>query len=260
MLLNFFIPNGAPHKVGETLANEFYGARAVHHGSALADNNMHYGLLYAEGLREKCAEQGKRWIHVDHGHFKRSRDPSQATGYYRFSPESQASGFVEPTPRDTYRLEKLVKRGTILLDRPIASTESKIIAYQPPSPFMRDHFGLSHDFDAVWTRAAQQMFPENDMLIVPKGPKDGAFFDKICAFVSFNSTVAFACMERGIPVMFTAPVTWLPGNARVWSGDESVRRRVFACIAGRNWTVNEMASGEALFHMIDNGVIKRRDE
>jgi hypothetical protein len=35
---------------------------------------------------------------------------------------------------------------------------------------------------------------------------------------------------------------------------------VFACIAGRNWTVNEMANGEALFHMIDNGVIKRRNE
>lgn len=263
-LLRFFVPQGAPHQTGEALASAFFGAEPARHvwldwgvvprGESLAVNNMHYGILYGgEQLAALCDEAGRNWIHVDHGHFDRSSSPTALDGYYRFSSGSQANRFRTPTTRDALRFRQLMDRGVFKLLPPISFDRSRFIAYQPPSQFMRDYYRLPPDFDVMWMRRAQDLAPDCEIKVVPKGAKDNAFYQSIGGFVSFNSTVAVECLQRGIPIMMTTATSWWDKEF-TYAGRE--REVALAYLAGRNFMVKEMESGLALFHMIENGEIK----
>lgn len=248
-MLKFFMPLGAPHGTGVALARSFFGSQAVHQGAELAQNNMHYGILYGgKELAERCEKEEKEWIHVDHGHFDRSSSPVALDGYYRFSRGSQANRFVPPTTRDVLRMKRLMKAGVLKMLPWRDRDPTKFVAYQPPSQFMREYWELDPDFDVMWLDRLAQGHPGQEIKVVPKGPKTNDFYQTIDCFVSFNSTVAFECLQRGIQIRMTQPRTW-------WTGNPRQREDIIACLAGRNFTLEEMSSGDALFHMIDNGEI-----
>jgi len=248
MMLNFFLPWNPPHKDGESIANSFFGAKVVRHGQPLADNNMHYGILHGgTDIKNRCRAENKHWIHVDHGQIGGAHGPGDLTGYYRFSRGHRSNIYREPSPRDRYRLKKLpVKQ--LPWRQP---DKRRFIAYQPPSQFMFHYCRLPPDFDAKWLRIAQEFWPEHEVKVMDKGKKDESFFEAIDGFVSFDSGLACECLQRGIQILMTAKETWWP-NLKFT--DEN-REKVLAYLAGRNFTIEEMQTGEALFHLIDNGEI-----
>lgn len=253
--LKFFIPYRAPHPEGQFLAQNFFGATPAWHGDELAENNMHYGILYAQDIRARCAGQGKRWIHVDHGMFHRSTGLNVWDGYYRFSAECQSNTYCEPSPNDRERFDKLISAKTLRLLPKKVPQKGQILAYQPPSHFMMTYAKLPANFDAIWRRKAERMWPELEFRVYEKGPKGEDFYENLGAFCSFGSTISVECLQRGIPFMIGGNRNYLPMGKQVWTGDEDERVLALQYLAGRNFNLQEMRDGTAYDHMTKNGEI-----
>jgi hypothetical protein len=254
--LKFFVPYRAPHPEGEFLAANFFGAVPAQHGDDLGLNNMHYGILYAQDLRLRCRDQGKAWIHVDHGMFNRSTGLNVWDGFYRFSRESQSNTYCQPSTRDYERRDAFLKAGTLKVEPFREPKKGQILAYQPPSHFMRRFANLPPNFDDIWQYKVTQMWPDLEFRVYEKGIKGEEFYENLGAFASFNSSVSVECLQRGIPICIGGNRNYLPGKTHYWLGDDDVRMNALAYLAGRNFTVAEMKDGTAWWHMVDNGEIK----
>lgn len=253
--LKFFIPYKAPHPEGEILAKSFAGAIPAWHGDELGQNNMHYGILYAQDLRMRCKAQGKRWIHVDHGMFRRSSRLNTWDGYYRFSAECQSNTYRAPSENDQTRLKRLLSDGILRVSSYKPPQNGQILAYQPPSDHMRKFANLPGNFDLIVKRVATDIWPKLEWRVYEKGPKGEDFYANLGAFASFGSTIAVECLQRGIPFLIAGNRNHMPGCKQVWKGDEKDRMLALAYIAGRNFTVREMQDGTAYDHMVANGEI-----
>jgi hypothetical protein len=250
MMLNFYLPRNPPHNDGVNVANSFFGANVVRYDAPLASNNMHYGILHGGvDVRRRCKAEKKTWIHVDHGHIGGAHGAGDLRGYYRFSRGNRGNIYRDPTPKDFDRLKRLDGLVRQMPWRPL--NKARFIAYQPPSSFLFNYCRLPADFDVKWVKIAQSFWPEHEVKVIGKGPKDDAFYDSIDGFVSFDSAVAVECLQRGIQILTTCDRSWWPN----FKFTDENRQKVFAYLAGRNFTIAEMESGEAFFHLLDNGEI-----
>lgn len=254
--LKFFSPWRAPHPEGEFLARQFFGAVPARHGDDLGQNNMHYGILYAQDLRSRCRDEGVAWIHVDHGMFNRSSGLNVWDGFYRFSRECQSNTYRPPTTRDTQRRDMFMDKGILRTEPFKEPQKGQILAYQPPSHFMRKFASLPDNFDDIWRYQTTKMWPDLEFKVVEKGPKGADFYENLGAFASFNSTISVECLQRGIPFCIAGNRNFLPGKGHYWLGDDNSRLNALAYLSGRNFTVDEMKEGVAWWHMIDNGEIQ----
>jgi hypothetical protein len=258
----FWMPGPtAPHPLGSLIARNFFGTSVARPGDHLGDVNLHYGILHGGAdLYDRCIEQRVHFVHVDHGFWDRNKDLGKFQGSFRFSLDSQAQRFRKPGLRDRARLALLVKNGLVNLGSEIlhpAFADRKTILYQPPSPYMRAYYGLPESFDAEWLEPLRKSFPDGEVKTFHKG---GAELEKAlgeCAiYVSFNSAAGIRALERGIPAIMTAPETCWPHR-----GHDSAlefledRTELFACLAGRCFSAEEIADGTAFFHMAANGEI-----
>lgn len=255
----FHVPGPeAPHPLGRNIAHSFFGTAVARFGM-IGDVNLHYGILYGgQELHERCKREGKTFVHVDHGFFWRTNDLFSKKGYFRFAKNSQASRHGSPTPRDKLRFESLVKANIIKmfpLSQPPGG-RGKFVLYQPPSAHMRAYWKLPADFDEVQLSSLRNEYPDLPVKIYGKG--SGILGEALVdceLFVSFNSAAGFFALEMGVMTESTAPVSWWPHKGLDRADFEEARRTAFAYAAGRTFNFEEMASGEAFYHMLSNGEI-----
>ena len=258
----FWVPGPtAPHRMGLILAQNFFGTQLGSATEGLGDVNLHYGILHGGAeLYERCRQAGVDFVHVDHGFWNRNTDLNKAQGSFRFSLNSQAQKFKEPKSADWSRLMQAGKDGFVTLGQELMHPgfeNRRVVYYQPPSPFMRAYYNLPVTFDDHWTRKLYSLYPDFVLKVWDKGGGDleKALHD-CCLFASFNSAAGIRALDRGIPAIMTAPETCWEHDPKESRVDFIGRRNLlFASLAGRCFSIEEMKNGTAIFHMLANGEI-----
>lgn len=260
--IKFFAPKkSAPHPLGDNLARAMMGTVYVppefHDGEPLGRTNLHYGILHGgTEHQERCKREDKLYVHVDHGFWGRTNDLGAKKGWFRFQLLSQASWMMRPPiPADHERLKAIKDRKLVDL-QPRRKTGTRIF-YQPPSPFMREHWKLGPDFDGDALAHLRKQYPGLPVTVYEKGGNLAKALADCRLFVSFNSTAGYRALELGIDAVMTSPMTLWPYESMDLSDQDFADRRevMFAYMAGRCFEWGELEDGTAIFHMGRNGEI-----
>lgn len=210
---------GTPHLLGNnhtsTILNNEY------------DIHIGYGILrgMADVFRE-CDRQGKPWFCIDKGYWK----PGHYDGYYRVSLRGtqQTSGWPEPDWERWRALglavEPMQQQGDTLADR-------HPVLFCPPTDYACEFFGIK-----LWVKP-------NGLVDYwrPKGIDDPIKWDGVRRVCTFNSSVGWEALRRGIPVE-SDPVHSIVGAWQAKHGTDK-REELFATMAGLQLTLDEMRSG-----------------
>ena len=131
------------------------------------------------------------------------------------------------------------------------------IFYQPPSPFMHEHWKLGPDFDGDALAHLRKQYPGLPVTVYEKGGNLAKALADCRLFVSFNSTAGYRALELGIDAVMTSPMTLWPYESMDLSDKDFADRRevMFAYMAGRCFEWGELEDGTAIFHMGRNGEI-----
>lgn len=144
--------------------------------------NIAYGILRGT---EAVFKQSRHWFNVDRGYF----NPSHFDGYYRISYKGTQARWHEGIPR---------KPIDIKLEPWREYNSKKPILICPPSDYVRQFFGVPDD----WVLRAISSLPSgSDIAIRNKGVIDPINWDNYGAVVTFNSSVGWQALQRGIPVL-----------------------------------------------------------
>lgn len=258
----FWIPDNAPHPLGENLARAFCAEGRAELGfladkkAPLGDVNLCYGILYGGAeLHARCRAEKKDFVHVDHAFWGRTDDLfSKFKGHFRFSLNSQANIVHGLLTRDDYdRFRAFQTQGLLELQ---PRRRGGAIYYQPPSTHMVNYWRLKPDFNDVCIMALRRKYPETPVKVFLKGEKLSKIWDDCDTFVSFNSAAGFRALEVGRDAMMSWPINVWPHERglpdELW---DSRRRIAFAWMSGRTFSFDEIGNGEAMFTMARNGEI-----
>ena len=256
----FWVPTNPPHKLGETLAKNFFGTDLAFTNDAqaeLGNTNLHYGILHGgKEFYARCKSSLKDFVHVDHGFWGRTDDLNSDKGHFRFSLNSQANVLRRTSHGvDHDRLLGFMKQGLVEFAPRRPRDDKKIIVFQPPSIHMREFWAIAEDFNTCVLKALREKYP-TPVVTIEKGlkrPPD----DQVWMSVSFNSASMFEALQKGQEAMSCWPVSPWPFESPAlddvqWS---ECRTEVFSYMAGRTFSMDEMKSGRALFDMLNNGEI-----
>lgn len=140
-----------------------------------------YGILRGTG---EIFKQAKHWFNVDRGYFS----PSHYDGYYRISYRGTQVKYDAsyPVKQSHWNLEPIQK-----YDR------SKPWLICPPTEAVCDFYGIKrHQWTASYIAGLEKSY-----IIRQKGDQSPIPWDDISAVVTFNSSVGWQAVMRGIPCL-----------------------------------------------------------
>lgn len=230
------------HPIADTVADAFM--RGASMGDSLAPDrpvNIAYGILRGNDQLFRASEaQGKHWFEVDRGYF----DARHFDGYYRISYKGTQALFDKNYPIKSH-LPSLMPEPI----RPYDKTKAVLIC--PPTDAVMDFFGMIDAYGRRrWTPEAGQLGP---FVIRHKGDSSPINWDAYRMVITFNSSVGWEAIRRGIPClsdMRYSTVGSFYGETladllleRFYSGDN--RMELFRFMQAHQFTLDEIAQGHA---------------
>lgn len=228
------------HPIADTVAEAVYYGLGCHSYETISgpiltskienidryDIHIGYGILRKmdEVFRE-CDRQGKPWFCVDRGYFK----PGHYDGYYRVSLRGtqQTGGWPSPDYERWKRLELEIE------SRPETNRRSGMMLYCPPTLHVAEFFTAQGWVDSIH---------EMDGVIRHKGDNSPIDWNGFRGVKTFNSSVGWEALRRGIPVE-SDPLHSLVGAWAKTHDLMATRRELFATMSAMQLTLDEMRSG-----------------
>lgn len=186
------------HQIADTVAGALargFDAYLIDAKSPLpfSDVHMAYGILRGTGeIFKECKKTGQHWFNVDRGYF----NPGHFDGYYRISHKGTQAKWHEGVPR---------KPGEFNLG-PIGKRDGHVMIC-PPTEHVINFFGLKKRsgclVETEWELdVTNQCLSLGYGVIVRKKESDTPInWDEIKAVITFNSSVGWEALRRGIPVL-----------------------------------------------------------
>lgn len=200
-----------------------------------------YGILRGneERIRE-CEEQHIPWFNADKGYLK----PNHYDGYYRISLRGtqQTTGLASLQP-DYARLAQL----QIEFPRPNGVSANAHTLIVPPTDHAAKFFGINV-YD--WVREQRATYDDVAVKVRMKGddtPLD-MHLTNCLRVVTFNSSVGWEALRRGIPVYSDATHSIVGAYAKLVDKplhlDFKSRRELFGIMASLQLTLGEISDGK----------------
>lgn len=209
------------------------------------DLHIAYGILRgtADVFRE-CDRQGKPWICIDRGYWK----PGHYNGYYRVSLRGtqQTSGWPEP---DYARWDAL---GLEIEDYRERDGYTLVC---PPTTYVANFFNDKNIYDM-----AEKCRDIPNKIVRFKGDEQPIDWHNVRKLITFNSSVGWQALRRGIPVESDPQHSMLGAWIKQKNLDTTQklmdsRRELFATMSACQMTLEEMRSG-LLFPLIQKLLAK----
>lgn len=213
-----------------------------------ADVHIGYGILRGNGeLFKECEKQGNHWFELDRGYI----NPGHYAGYYRISYRGTQAKWHEGIPRKPIDIKIEPWRGC---------DDTKPILVCPPTKEVGAFFypNSRNDWDLWWlyyTTAAT--LHGRDCVVRHKGDAIPINWDDYSAVVTFNSSVGWQALQRGIPVLSdphhsiigtyyaSKGVTNLQSLTDILSNSPDTRLELFEAMAAHQFTLQEIREGKA---------------
>lgn len=247
------------HEIADTVAlslAEGFGAKVIYEAGGdlnrmhfgvdkwfgyLPDAIIGYGIL--RGMDEVFGLADKYnipWFNIDRGYF----NPGHYDGYYRISYRGTQAKWHDGIPRKPWdgRLEAIRKK----------PPDDGYYLYCPPTQPVMDFFGIKTD---DWVLDRQKLYVP--FLRRFKGDKDPIEWDRVKAVITFNSSVGWQALQRGIPVLsdpnhsiigsyYAAKgVTDLQSLTDYFDGMPDTRLELFESMNAHQFTLDEIKQGKA---------------
>lgn len=213
------------------------------HLKAIGDINIGYGVLRnMDAVWRKSEHDGKPWLVLDRGYWK----PDHYDGYYRVSLRGtqQTSGWPAP---DYERWERL----GLTIEEPVKRDGSVLIC--PPTDYVCERLNIKpNDWVQNVGNADFKAF-EGDAddyhaFVRWKGNDEPVLWDYVRKVITFNSSVGWEALRRGIPCE-SDPQHSIVGAWAKTHDLMATRRELFATQAALQLTLDEIRSG-ALFPLM----------
>ena len=157
------------------------------------DAHIGYGILRnLDKIFHDCERLGIPYFNIDRGYFS----PGHYEGCYRISYRGTQARWHEGIPR---------KPIDIKLEPWRVWDESKPILVCPPTRAVCEFFG-----QRSW-RGWDGLYLPDNIIVRSKGDRSPIEWDKISAVITFNSSVGWQALQRGIPVL-SDPVHSIVGS------------------------------------------------
>lgn len=231
------------HEIADTVATALSRAfnAPIYHATEIldlpeADIHIGYGILRGMSSVYKRAERdGKPYFIIDRGYWK----PSHYDGYYRVSLRGtqQTSGWPEP---DWERWEALGL--PIEPARPTTWTTGHPVLLCPPSTHVAEWLGVNL---SQWIDHATWDQQDSDVTLRFKGGNNDTIdWGRFTRVITFNSSVGWEALRRGIPV----ESDHMHSIVGAWQAKHGVEKRaeLFATMAGLQLTLDEMRGGKLM--------------
>lgn len=189
------------------------------------DYAIGYGIL--RGMAEKLRSH-EHWFNIDRGYF----NPGHFDGYYRISYKGTQARFNDL--RKPWEGEL----------KPWRFDYSKPVLACPPTAAVNQFFGLGE-----W----KPSLPDNHM-IRRKGDAGQINWDDYSAVITFNSSVGWQALQRGIPCLSDPAHSIIGSHYRIDNLEKLTsflqvmpdsRRELFSCMNAHQFTLKEIKQGKA---------------
>lgn len=226
--------------VAEALCAGMKNTRAYHIGGRsplpFADVHIGYGILRGTGdVFKGCESIGQPWFNVDRGYF----NPGHYDGYYRISYRGTQAKWHDGIPRKPWAAKLEAWRWDA----------NKPILVCPPTKAVTDFFGVRD-----WIERLPPLSGTLDLRVREKGDTTPLDLDGYRAVITFNSSVGWQALQRGIPVI-SDPHHSIIGSHFSHHGIHSLtdfsrnmrdtRIELFEAMNAHQFTLDEIKRGEA---------------
>jgi hypothetical protein len=226
----------------------------------IADYHIGYGILRGVADIFRMADKEKipvTWFNVDRGYF----NPSHYDGYYRISYRGTQAKWHDGIPRKPWS-------GNLEPWRGFNSTKPVLLC--PPTEHVAKFFRLKYNADKLaatdWEHEhLQNAFKRGQGVTVrQKGSTAPIQWDEYSAVITFNSSVGWQALQKGIPVI-SDPQHSIIGSHYKHYGLNSLtdfsqymvdtRLELFEAMNAHQFTLDEIKRGEAwplIIHYLQN--------
>lgn len=173
------------HEIADTIAEALI--KGFGHSSN-ADVFIGYGIL--RGMDEQF-KRYKHWFNVDRGYF----NPGHYDGYYRISYRGTQAIWHEGIPRKPINIELYNKRK--LWEKKNWESKKEYILICPPTEPVCKFFNIQ----GSWINNVVRQLRGRSYKIRKKGDSQPINWDAISAVITFNSSIGWQALQRGIPVI-----------------------------------------------------------
>ena len=209
------------------------------------DIHIGYGILRGMGdIMKACERANKPFFHIDRGYL----NPGHYEGYYRISYRGTQAKWHEGIPRKPIDIKmepwKIPNRGTVVICPP---TEA-VCAFFKIAPQTWLNNAIKQANDAFLTPA---------IAIHHKSDNKPFDWEDCLAVITFNSSVGWQALQRGIPVL-SDPVHSIVGSYYAYRGCDTLqkvtdftqkmgdsRMELFEAMAAHQFTLQEIREGKA---------------
>ena len=224
------------HEIADTVAYAIAEGACIHtdklNDDFIKQFDVHIGYGILRGMDKvfrACGKADKPWFNIDRGYWK----PGHFDGYYRVSlcGTQQTSDWPDP---DWGRWKSLG-----LEIEPMAVRDGYTLVC-PPTDAVETFFGFPKNMNVPYGT----LKPDHKYMLRPKGTKDPIDWDSVGKVITFNSSVGWEALRRGIPVV-SDPTHSIVGAWQVRHGTDK-REELFATMAALQLTIDEMRQGKLL--------------
>lgn len=193
------------------------------------DCHIAYGIL--RGTRNIFKQSGKPWFNIDRGYF----NPSHFDGYYRISHKGTQVKYDRAFP--------ITKEFEGKLEPVRKYDKSKPVLVCPPTDAVCYFFGFK------WWNPEKI---EQKFIIRPKGDPKPINWNEISAVMTFNSSLGWEALKRGIPCLSDTQHSVVGSYYNTKSIDEAIemintrpRKPLFDFMRSHQFTLAEISRGDA---------------
>ena len=210
--------------------------------NAVGDVNIGYGILRGmDKVFRECERQGKPWINIDRGYFQ----PGHYDGHYRISlcGTQQTLGLDQLEP-DYKRLGNL----GIKFQDPYRINAQAHTLIVPPTDYVCDFFKVDKEKSLLGLLDMKAVY-DRPYIIRHKGDKTplGQHLTNCLRVVTFNSSVGWEALRRGIPVYSDPNCSivgvWQKMSCKPLHLDLLNIYKLFAVMSSLQLTLSEIKSG-----------------
>lgn len=205
----------------------------VRHSYGGTDAAIGYGILRGiDDVFKDHDKQNKRWFELDRGYF----NPSHYDGYYRISYKGTQAKY-DPTFPITKEFDSELE--------PIRKDDkSKSILVCPPTNAVCEFFGMKMWYDPL--------LAGKNFIWREKGNSNSINWDDYRAVITFNSSIGWQALQRGIPCLSNTPHSVVGSYYNTKSIDEAIemfntkpRKPLFDFMRSHQFTLAEIEQGKA---------------
>lgn len=196
------------------------------------DAHIGYGILRGTGdIYRRCEAIRKEWLHLDRGYF----EPHHFNGYYRISHKGTQAKYDPAFPiTNEYEGELLPWR---------KDNKSKPVLICPPTNHVMAFFGMPG-----WN----SRYFGNDYVMRIKGDPNPINWEDYRAVITFNSSVGWEALRRGIPCISNPLHSVVGSYYDTISIDNLIemvkskpRKPLFDFMSSHQFTLDEIRKGDA---------------